>query len=115
MGGFPEGETDILIFAQKIVDSFAVEFCDSLQLDYVQPTLPEFAFRYERMRFSQTLGNFFLQVSGIVPCFYQTFQERLVRSLVRCIAFIHKNELAGLPIHSPKSGMAHRRPISLRG
>jgi hypothetical protein len=34
-----------------------------------------------------------LQKTGIVPRFYQAFQERLVSSLVCRIAFVHKLRL----------------------
>jgi hypothetical protein len=76
-----------------MIDRFAVYFCNSLQFDDVQPTFSKLAFRDEGMRLTQPCGDFFLQKTGIVPRFYQAFQERLVSSLVCRIAFVHKLRL----------------------
>jgi hypothetical protein len=81
------------VFAQKIIDRFSVYFCDSLQLDDVQPAFSKLAFRYEGVRLAEPRGDFFLQKTGIMPRFYQAFQERLVSSLVCRIAFVHKLRL----------------------
>jgi hypothetical protein len=82
-----------LFLAQKVTDRFAVNLCDSLQLDYVQPTFSKLAFRDERMWLSKPPRNFFLQKTSIMPRFYQSFQKRLVSSLVRRIAFVHRLRL----------------------
>lgn len=58
------------VFAQKIIDRFSVYFCDTLQLDHVQSTFSEFAFRDEGMWFAKSFGDLFLKVTGIVPRFY---------------------------------------------
>jgi hypothetical protein len=93
-------------FTQKMIDCFAVNLCNSLQLDYVQPTFSKLAFRDERVRLAKLFSNLFLQKTGIVPCFYQSFHERLVSSLVCRIAFVHKLRLReSVLTHSPKSGM----------
>ena len=81
------------VFAQKIIDRFPVYFCDSLQLDDVQPAFSKLAFRDEGVRLAEPGGDLFLQKTGIVPRFYQAFQERLVSSLVCRIAFVHKLRL----------------------
>lgn len=73
-----------------MIDRFPVNLCDSLQFDDVQPPFAKFAFRDERVRFAETPGDLFLQITCIVPGFYQTFQKCLVSSLVCCIAFVHK-------------------------
>lgn len=73
-----------------MIDGFTVNLCDPLQFDDVQPPFTEFAFRDEGVRLAQTPGDLFLQITCIVPGFYQTFQERLISSLVCCIAFVHK-------------------------
>jgi hypothetical protein len=83
----------ISVFAQKIMDRFAVYLCDSLQLDDVQPSFSKFAFRDERMRLAKALGDLALQITGVVSRFYQAFQECLVRSLVCCIALVHRLRL----------------------
>ena len=75
------------------MDRFTVYLCDLLQLDDVQPALSKFAFRDERMRLAETVGDLFLQIPGVVSRFYQAFQECLVRSLVCCIAFVHRLRL----------------------
>jgi hypothetical protein len=81
------------VFAQEIIDRFPVYFCDSLQLDDVQPAFSKLAFRDKGVRLTEPCGNLFLQKTGIVPRFYQAFQERLVSSLVCRIAFVHKLRL----------------------
>ncbi len=81
------------LFTQEMIDCFAVNLCNSLQLDYIQPTFSQFTFRHELVRFPKAPGNLLLQKTSIVPRFYQSFQERLVSSLVCCIAFIHKLRL----------------------
>lgn len=45
------------------------------------------------MRLAKTPGDFFLQISGIVPSFYQALQERLIGSLVSRITLVHKLRL----------------------
>lgn len=73
-----------------MIDGFTVDLRDSLQFDDVQPPFAKFAFRDERVRFAETPGDLFLQITCVVPGFYQTFQERLISSLVCYIAFVHK-------------------------
>lgn len=75
------------------MDCLSVDLCDPLQFDDVQPALSQLTFGYERVRFSQTFRNIFLKIAGIVTCFYQTFQERLVSSLVCRVAFVHNLRL----------------------
>ncbi len=59
------------VFAQKVVDRFPVYFRDSLQLDNIQPTFSKLTFREKGMGFAESCGDFFLQKTGIMPCFYQ--------------------------------------------
>lgn len=73
-----------------MIDCFAVNLGDPLQLDNIQPTFSKFTFRDEGVRLAETRGDLFLQITCIVPRFYQTFQECLVSSLVCRIAFVHK-------------------------
>jgi hypothetical protein len=80
-------------FTQKMIDCFSVNLCNSLHLDYIQPTFSKFTFRDELVRLAEPCGDLFLQKTSIVARFYQSFQERLVSSLVCCIAFIHKLRL----------------------
>ena len=58
------------VFAQEVIDRFVVNLGETLQLDHVQSTFSEFAFRDEGMWFAKLLGNLFLEVTGIVPRFY---------------------------------------------
>lgn len=45
------------------------------------------------MGLSEACSDLFLKITGIVPRFYQTLQERLISSLICRIAFIHKTSL----------------------
>lgn len=80
-----------------MIDRFTVDLCDSLQFDNVQPPFAKFAFRDEGVRLAETPGDLFLQITCIVSGFYQTFQERLISSLVCCIAFVHKMRVRDCP------------------
>lgn len=72
-----------------MIDRLAVDLCDPLQFDDVQPAFSQLTFGDERVRFAHAFRNIFLKIASIVACFYQTFQERLVSSLICRIAFVH--------------------------
>lgn len=89
----PESERSILVLAEKITDRFAVNLCDPLQLDNVQAAFAKLTLRDEGMRFPKTPRYLLLEITSVVPRFYQAFQEGLIGSLVCRIAFVHKLRL----------------------
>jgi len=76
-----------------MVDRLAVNLCDPLQFDNVQSAFAEFTLRDEGMRFAKTPRHLLLEITGVMPRFYQAFQERLIRSLVGRVPFVHKLSL----------------------
>lgn len=50
------------------------------------------------MRFSKTARHLLLEITRVVPRFYQAFQEGLIGSLVGRIPFVHKSRLRECPI-----------------
>lgn len=45
------------------------------------------------MGLAETLRYLSLEITGVVSCFYQAFQERLISSLIGRVPFIHRTSL----------------------
>ena len=75
------------------MDRLAVNLCDLLQFDNVQSAFAKLTLRDEGMRFAKTPRHLLLEITGVVPCFYQALQKCLVGSLVSRVPFVHKSRL----------------------
>lgn len=86
-------EGSVLILAEEVIHRLAVDLCDLLQFDNIQPAFAELAFGEERVGLAQTPGHLPLEETCFMPGLDQTFQECLIGSLVRRVASVHRVRL----------------------
>ena len=66
-----------------------VDFCELLKLYEIHAPLAEFAFRNERVSFSQSFRHVHLSESGLLASLNQSSEKVLVGVLVGLVAGIH--------------------------
>jgi len=70
-------------------DGLAVNLGDLLQLNDIETALTELTLRKEGTGFAHPIRHIFLKQTCVMTCFNEASQKRLVRPLVRSIAFVH--------------------------